>query len=281
MRLAVTGGSGRIGRYTIDELLAHGHEVRNLDRSAPENEKQKCPFVRVDMTDLDEVAAAIRGCDGVIHMAAIIGPNQAPAQVVYANNTVGNYNVLQAASALGIGKVCMASSVNAIGLSYSASPTFDYFPLDEKHPARAEDCYSLSKWCGEQQADAFARLHRDMTLVSLRFHGAILPGAYGRWRDQPAEDTAEGKKALWAYTDVRDAARANRLAVEATWTGHRAFFITAQDTRVEMPSLELARSCYPNVPVRGDLSGNKGFFLCQEAHEWLGWEHEHSWRTSD
>lgn len=279
MLVAVTGGSGRLGRYTIEELLAHDYKVRNLDRRPPE--KRRCPFVHVDITDFGEVAAALHGCDAIIHLAAIISPHSHPSQVVYANNTLSSYNVLEAAGMLGIRKICLASSVNAIGLSYSASPKFDYLPVDEEHASRAEDSYSLSKWFAEQQADALVRRHGEITVASMRYHGIHEPGTYDPWRNRASADPSRSANDLWAYTDARDAARANRLALEATWTGHHVFFITAKDTTMDVPSLELAWTCHPDVPVKGDLSGFNSFFYCQKAHTLLGWEHEHSWRTPD
>ena len=60
---AVTGGSGNLGRSTIDELQSHGYDVRSLDRAAPT--ETPCPFFQVDMTDLGQVAGALKGCDSL------------------------------------------------------------------------------------------------------------------------------------------------------------------------------------------------------------------------
>ncbi len=277
MKVAVTGGSGRIGRFIIDELLAHGYEVRSIDRVPPEHHKVE--FYRVDMQNIGDVFQLFHDCEAVIHMAAYASPYGLPPAVVYANNTISNYNVLEAAAKMGIKKVCMASSVNAIGLSYSRHPHYDYFPIDENHPQRVEDCYSLSKLVGEMQGDAFARLYGDMTLSSFRFHGVIVPGHYEHWRTHPR--TPRKDQSLGGYTDVRDAARACRLAIEADFKGHEAFFIIAADTNSRTPSLELAERFYPDVPITGDLSGFNSFFNCEKAKRLLGWTHEHSWRTSD
>ena len=279
MLCAVTGGSGLVGRFTINELLARGHGVRNLDRVAPLD--QSCPFYLIDVTDLGQLVNAFAGCDAIIHLAAIPTPYGYPSQVIYANNTIANYNVLEAAAIIGIKNVCMASSVNAIGLGYSIAPSFDYFPIDEQHRTRAEDCYSLSKWCGEQQADGFARRYPQLTLVSCRYHAVTPPHSYAQWRQAGPPDPALPAKHLWAYTDARDAARANRLAIEATWTGHQVLFIAAKDTRMETPTLELTSQHYPDVEVRGDLSGFASLFNCARAKDLLGWEHEHSWRSSE
>jgi UDP-glucose 4-epimerase len=277
MICAVTGGSGLVGSYTIDELLSCGYEVRNLDRTPPK--EQQCPFFTVDITDLGKVANALSGCDAVIHLAAIPSPFDYPSQTVYVNNTVGNYNVLEAAVMLGIKRVCMASSVNAIGLGFSLYPEFDYFPIDENHRSRAEDCYSLSKWCGEQQADGFAKRYPEMTLVSCRYHSVTRPEAYAAWSQTARSEQESRVSQLWAYTDARDAARANRLAIEATWTGHHAFFITAEQTRADASSRDLAAKYYPDVEIRGDFGGHASFFDCSKAERLLEWKHELDWRT--
>lgn len=279
LTVAVTGGSGSLGRFTINELVDHGYEVRNLDRAAAQD--SVCPFFQLDMADLGQVVNALHGCDAVIHLAAIPSPSGFPSQYVYVNNTVANYNVLEAVAMLGIKKLCMASSVNAIGLNFSIKPVYDYFLIDENHISRAEDCYSISKWCGEQQANGFAHRYPDMTLVSLRYHWIIRPGVYAQWRTQPPADPHGPFKNLWGYVDIRDCARANRLAIEATWSGHQACFLTAKDTRFDIPSKELAEKFYPDVEICGDLSGYNSFFNCTKANELLGWEHQHAWRTSD
>src|SRR5436309_2733878 len=78
---------------------------------------------------------------------------------------------LAAGGLLKVPKLVLASSINAIGMAYSNEnvPPL-YFPVDEEHPTRAEDSYSLSKWVGEQVADGFAR-RRPVQIASFRFHG--------------------------------------------------------------------------------------------------------------
>jgi len=72
-------------------------------------------FLFVDLNDLHALTEALRGCEPVIHLAAFTGPYGQPPGVVYANNTMSSYNVLYAASSLGIKRVCLASSINALG----------------------------------------------------------------------------------------------------------------------------------------------------------------------
>jgi UDP-glucose 4-epimerase len=274
MEIAVTGGSGRLGQVVIDRLIAQGHTVRSLDRALSSRTQRSAGAIRtlqVDLTDLPAVTGALRGCEAVIHLAAYPGPQGQPPGVVYANNTLASYNVLHAASSLGIFKVCLASSVNALGGIGSRAGRYDYFPVDEQHPTYNEDDYSLGKWVMEQQASSFARRFPEMTLSSLRFHG--LP-------DEPPEPqgglepaSGPGARTLWGWTLIGEAARACELALVADFTGHEVFFITAARTTSTVPSLELARYAYPEVPIRGDLSGHKSFYDCSKAASLLGWVH--------
>jgi len=156
------------------------------------------------------------GADGVIHMAAIPTPGHHPDHVVHNNNVVGSYNALRAAAENGIKRVCQASSVNAIGHSYSRNSRYDYFPIDEDHPTYNEDPYSLSKWICELQADSFVRRYEDMVIASMRFHW-VVPN-----REMAAQvfNKPGTKQHLWAYTLHPAAARACLLSLSASFTGH-------------------------------------------------------------
>lgn len=191
--------------------------------------------------------------------------------MVYHDNTISSYNALSAAATLGIKRVCLASSINAIDGAFSRAPRYDYLPLDEKHPTYAEDPYSLSKWVLEQQGDAFARRYEDMSIASLRFHWLL------NTRERAIEFSGYGDTAvrhLWEYTLLSDAARACLLALTADFKGHEAFYIVAPRTAMEKPSLELVQTSYPNAELRDAFEGNKGFYNCSKAEKILGWVHE-------
>src|SRR6185503_11984450 len=170
MRIAVTGGNGDMGRSLIPYLLEQNHTIVSIDRTIPATHMRGVDCLIADTRDFGQFAASIRGCDALIHLAAIRAPLNYPDPVVYADNTLSSYNALSAASLLGIKRVCLASSINAIGGAFSRSPRYNYFPVDEKHPTYSEDPYSLSKWVLEQQADSFARRFEWMTISSFRFH---------------------------------------------------------------------------------------------------------------
>ena len=274
MRIAITGGSGELGRTLIPYLIEKGHSVVSIDRVAPSAgppSPQRPEFIVADTRDFGQFVASMRGCDGLIHLAAHRSPFNMLDHVVYADNTVSSYNALSAAATLGIQRVCLASSINAIGGAFSRAPRYDYFPVDEQHPTYAEDPYSLSKWVLEQQADAFARRFEGMRIASLRFHSLVE-------QRQTAIDMAQRfgpavSRHLWAYTSLKSASAACLLALTADFSGHEAFYIVAGQTIASELSLDLAHRHYPETEIRGDLSGHAGFFDTRKAERLLGWEH--------
>jgi UDP-glucose 4-epimerase len=267
VRIAVTGGSGRVGTAVVEAALARGDSVVNVDRTAGPA-RAGVTAVVADTADYDGLARAFAGCDALIHLAAIAVPFDDPDHVVHNANVVGSYNALRAAIAAGITRLCQASSVNAVGLSYSRAPRFDYFPIDEAHPSYAEDPYSLSKWVCEQQADSLVRRYT-VSIASLRYHWVVPRAVAAERYNQPGEE-----RHLWSYTLPAAAARAALLAVDRALPGHEAYFITADTTTHPEPSRMLASRHYPDVPIRGALEGSASFFDCSKASRLLGWRHD-------
>ena len=262
MKIAVTGANGRIGSAIVRMALGQGHQVVPIDRAGNN-------VITADVTDYDALVSAFAGCDAVVHMAAIPRPGLAPDHVVHNNNVVGSYDVLRAAAETGIRRICQASSVNAIGHSFSRAPRYDYFPIDESHPNYCEDPYSLSKWICEEQGRAFARRYADLTIASLRFH-LVVPtreDAITRHR------SADPAKHLWAWTQLDAAADACLLSLTAEFNGHETFYIVAPETLSEENSINLARQHFPGVALRQNLEGRRSFFNSDKARMLLGWQH--------
>ncbi|MCX6067347.1 MAG: NAD(P)-dependent oxidoreductase [Chloroflexi bacterium] len=277
MKIAVTGGNGDMGRSLIPYLLEQNHSVVSIDRTLPTSYSSGpyqpgVDFMVADTMDLGQLIMSMQGCEAIIHLAAIRGPSNHPPQFVYANNTLSSFNALSAASALGIKRVCMASSINAIGGVFSRTPRYDYFPVDEQHPTYAEDPYSQSKWILEQQGDAFARRFEWMGIASLRLHMLI------DTREQAMEATTHmgefASRHIWGYTLLGEANRACLLSITAGFAGHKVFYTVAPKTAASQPSLELANQYYPDTEIRADLSNQEGFFNCASAGQVLGWHHQ-------
>src|SRR5262245_50044789 len=274
MRIAITGARGRIGRAVTALALAQGHTVVGIDRTPPTSldRQPHLTVIQADMVGYGDVEQALRSCDALIHLSAIPSPVGHPDHEVHNNNVVGCYNALSAAAQLGIWRVCQASSVNAAGASYSRWPRFDYFPLDEEHPTYNEDPYSLSKWICEEQGNSFVRRYENMVIASMRFHW-VVPSRDIAVQAKGYSKSPEEWKNLWADTLHSAAASACLLSLTADFKGHEVFYIVAPDTITDFPSLELQQKFFPDVEVRGDLSGNKSFFNSSKAERMLGWKH--------
>src|SRR5919198_2556707 len=151
----VTGGSGKLGRACVRDLLEHGYEVTNIDLVPPREDR--CPHVRADLTDFGQALEVLAGvderpaADAVVHLAAIPAPGLVPNAEVFRVNTLSTYNVFEAARRLGIKDVVWASSETVLGLPFDTPPP--YIPVDEAYPGRPESTYSLSKLLGEAMAE--------------------------------------------------------------------------------------------------------------------------------
>jgi nucleoside-diphosphate-sugar epimerase len=278
VRVLITGGSGRLGKWVGRELRDHGYEVVSVDRHLPAAGEPGIHYRQVEMSDLGQVIGAASGCDALVHLAAIPNPYAHPDEVVFLNNVGATYNALQAAMTVGIERALIASSASAYGMAWSR-PTFPplYAPLDEEHPLIVRDPYALSKETDERTAEMFAR-RCAMTVLAYRLHWIAEPGEARRRAADPESRPEQDATNLWGYVDVRDAARAFRLGLEADVTGFAAFNITASDTLRPEPTEELIRSLLPTTEIRGPLPGNTSAWSTSRACELLGYIPAHSWQ---
>ena len=279
-RVAVTGGSGKVGRACIDDLLQHGFQVVNIDAVPPA--KEKCPFVEADLADFGQAFEALsaiddrhQGVDAVVHLAAIPAPGRKPNAVIFKVNTLSTYNIFEAARRLKIRNVVWASSETVLGLPFNTPPP--YTPVDEEYAARPESAYSLSKFLGEEMAKQFARWDPELKIVGLRFSNVMEPHDYERFPGFDA-DAKLRKWNLWGYIDARDAAQAIRKALEAPLKGAEVFIIANADGVMSLPNAELMAAVFPGVPIKDGVGANETLLSIAKARRVLGYEPRHSWR---
>ena len=279
-RIVVTGGSGKVGRAVVDELLEHGYDVVNVDAAPPR--EPRCPYSRIDLTDYGQTVEALtsidsryRGVDAVVHLAAIPGPGASANAVTFANNVTSSYNVFSAARAAGITNVVWASSETLLGLPFDTPPP--YLPVDEEYPARPETAYSLAKLMDEQMAAQFCRWDPRLKMVGLRFSNVMEPGDYAAF---PGYDADAGLRSwnAWSYIDSRDGAQAVRRALEWDGVGAHVFIIANADSVMTRSSAELAAEVFPDVPLRRAVGQNETLLSIEKARRVLGYEPRHSWR---
>ena len=279
-RVVVTGGSGKLGRAVVDDLLEHRYEVINIDAAPPR--EPKCPFTRVDLTDHGQTLEALMavddrysGVDAVVHLAAIPAPGITPNSATFANNMLCTYNVFNAARVAGIKNVVWASSETTLGLPFATPPP--YIPVDEEYPARPETTYALVKHLEEQMATQFCRWDPELKMIGLRFSNVMEIDDYTLFPSFDSDPTLRSWN-LWGYIDARDGAQAVRLALEHESAGMDVFIIANADTVMTRPSAELAGEVFPGVPVTRALEANETLLSIEKARRVLGYQPEHSWR---
>ena len=278
MRIAVTGGSGKLGRHVVRRLTEDGHQVLNLDR-----EGSRSPgLVVVDLRNYGQVLDVLLGVDdrhdgfdAVVHLGAIPAPGIIPDAATFENNMLSTYNVFQAARRAGIKKVVYASSETVLGLPFDVDPP--YIPVDEEYPARPESTYSLVKHLEEQMAAELTRWDPELSIVGLRFSNVMDVEDYEKFPSFDADANLR-KWNLWGYIDGRDGAQAVARALENGTPGFEAFIIANADTVMSRSSASLAAEVFPGVKVVKELGEHETMLSIDKARRLLGFEPEHTWR---
>lgn len=280
MRVAVTGGSGLVGRRVVGHL-AEEHDVINLDLTPPtEPDSDRVPaaaYRRTDILRISELHRALEGVDAVIHSAGLPGPSFGTDEEILNTNVEGTRNVALAAERAGVRRIVLISSEAVLGFVFSrgqVSP--DYFPIDEKHRLAPRDVYGRSKLLAEA---ALARcLPDDSTAVILRPPWVWVPEEFERCRHL-TESPDEWSDGLWAYVHGDDLARAAGLAATLPMEpGAHAIYVAAPDSGTVHPTGDLLRRYYPGVPVKGELGRFDGLISSGGAERLLGFRPTMSWR---
>jgi nucleoside-diphosphate-sugar epimerase len=273
VKICVTGASGKLGRATVRDLLDHGYEVHATDVAVPTTDLG-APVIRADLTDYGQTVDVLYGMDAVVHLANIPAPGIFPPAHTFTTNTAMNSNVFLAAAQLGLRRVAWASSETTLGLPFDTPPR--YAPVDEDHFPVPTSTYALSKVVAETLAGHVSEWS-GIPFVGLRFSNIFEPQEYARvptWLG----DAQLRRWNLWGYIDVRDAAQACRLALEAPTTGSVNVIIAAADTIMDRPSVDLLREVYPDVPLAREVSEFETLLAIDRAREVLGFSPHHSWR---
>ncbi len=279
--IVVTGASGKTGRAVIEDLLAHGFQVRAVDVAGTPGDRGElaeigAPLLRADLTDFGETVDALTGADGVVHLAAIPAPGFFTDARTFTVNTAMNSNVFFAAAKLGVRRVVWTSSETTLGFPFGSATPPLYLPVDEDHYPFPTSSYALSKVVGETLAEHVSSWS-GMPIVGLRLSNVHTAADYPKipsyWVD-PAARVFN----LWGYVDVRDVAQACRLALSADVAGARSYIVAADDTLMDRTSGELIAEVFPEVPVRSALTGHESLLSIARARAELGYVPRYSWR---
>jgi len=277
MRIFFTGGSGKAGRHVAPYLAEQGHHVTNADLVPLEH--PAVADLRVDLTDAGETYSALAGLatfdeldlpekptyDAVVHFAAVPAILLTSDAATYATNVLSTYNVLEAATRLGVRKIVFASSETTYGICFAQGERRPlYLPVDEDHPTVPEDAYAMSKVAGEVTARSFqARTGAD---VYVEMFPPFLT------------DPSLRRRNVFAYIDVRDLGQMVQRCLKIDGLGYEVFNVANADMSVAATTQELQDRFYDGVEVRREMDRDETFYAIDKARDLLGFAPRHSWR---
>ena len=173
MKILITGADGFIGSHLTEALVREGHDVKAfvlynsfnswgwLDKCA-DDIKGKFEVFSGDIRDTNGVREAVKGCDAVIHLAALIAiPYSYHSPETYIDTNIkGTLNILQAAREFNIHRLIHTSTSEVYG-------TAKFVPITEEHPLQGQSPYSASKIGADQLANSFFTSF-DLPVVTVR-----------------------------------------------------------------------------------------------------------------
>ncbi|RZS95454.1 NAD-dependent epimerase/dehydratase family protein [Cecembia calidifontis] len=291
MRIFFTGGSGKAGKYAIQYLLDQGHRVLNVDLKPLD-----LPGIHnliADITDsgqmfnamtsyagFDEMEAGtgVPKFDAVVHFAAVPRILINPDNETFRVNTVGTYNVIEAAVKLGIKKIIIASSETTYGICFSDGKTDPKsLPLEEDYDVDPMDSYGLSKVVNEQTARSFQR-RSGFDIYALRIGNVIEPHEYELLFPHYFKHPEVRRRNAFCYIDARDLGQIVDLCLKKDGLGYQVFNAGNDHNGAIIPSKELAARFFPGVPLTRDLEEHEALFSNRKIKEVLGFKEQHNWR---
>lgn len=158
--VAVTGGSGFLGRWLVDALLSAGATVEVLDITRPSPLKGDSvfhQFHQIDLSDLSRTIQVLGECRPrvLLHLAGQSGVSacdERPAEA-FDRNVLSTFNVLEACRSLGSFQAIVVVSSNHVYGEQTAMPTLENAPLN------GMGMYAASKLCGDVLARAYGKTY--------------------------------------------------------------------------------------------------------------------------
>ncbi|MDB5246096.1 MAG: dehydratase [Segetibacter sp.] len=290
-RIFFTGGSGKAGKHVIPYLLDQGHRVMNVDLVPLD-----CPGADnliADITDSGQMFNAMSSYagldelepgngapqfDAVVHFAAVPRILIRPDNETFRVNTIGTYNVIEAAVKLGIKKIIIASSETTYGICFSDGKTNpNVLPLEEDYDVDPMDSYGLSKVVNEKTARAFQR-RSGFDIYALRIGNVIEPHEYAELFPHYFKNPEVRRRNAFCYIDARDLGQIVDLCLQKNDLGYQIFNAGNDHNGAIIPSKELAEKFFPGVRVTREMEEHEALFSNRKIREVLEFKEQHNWQ---
>ncbi|MBT5706604.1 MAG: NAD(P)-dependent oxidoreductase, partial [Verrucomicrobia bacterium] len=286
-RILFTGGSGKAGKHAVAFLLEQGHRVMNVDLVALDH--PGVDNLIADVTDSGQVFNAMSSYagfdelepgngvpkfDAVIHFAAVPRILINPDNETFRVNTMGTYNVIEAAVKLGIKKIVIASSETTYGVCFSDGKTNPQsLPLEEDYDVDPMDSYGLSKVVNEVTARSFQR-RSGFDIYALRIGNVIEPHEYADLFPDYFKNPEVRRRNVFCYIDARDLGQIVHLCLEKDGLGFQVFNAGNNDNGATIPSKELANQFFPGVSITRELEEHEALYSNRKIREVLGFREQ-------
>ena len=290
-KIFVTGGSGKAGKHLIPYLLEKGYSVVNADlvplvMDGVDN-------INLDITDSGQLFNAlssyanipelksgedIKSFKAVVHLAAIPRILLKPDNETFRINTLGTYNVIEAATKLGIKKIIFASSETTYGFCFAqGNPIPKWLPIEEDYETTPTDSYGLSKVLNEQTGKAFQK-RTGTDIYALRIGNIIEPDEYHRFEEFCKNPSVRSRN-LFNYIDARDLAQAIELCIKKDGLGYEVFNVTHNINSVSLTTEDIINKFFPNVKIRREMEEYESILSSKKIRDVLGFNPVHDWRN--
>lgn len=229
---------------------------------------------------LDELEAGdgVPKFDAVVHFAAVPRILINPDNETFRVNTIGTYNVIEAAVKLGIKKIIIASSETTYGICFSDGQTDPHtLPLEEGYDVDPMDSYGLSKVVNEKTARSFQR-RSGFDIYALRIGNVIEPHEYDELFPHYFKHPEVRRRNAFCYIDARDLGQIVDLCLKKDDLGYQVFNAGNDHNGAIIPSKELAERFFPGVPITSELGEHEALFSNRKIREVLGFNEQHNWR---
>lgn len=290
-RILFTGGSGKAGKHVVPYLLEQGYRVLNVDLTPLHH--PGVDNLIADITDsgqmfnamnsyagLDELdlGKGMQTFDAVVHFAAVPRILIKADNETFRVNTVGTYNVIEAAVKMGIKKIIIASSETTYGICFADGMTDPkVLPLEEDYEVDPMDSYGLSKVVNEKTAQSF-QLRTGIDIYALRIGNVIEPHEYETLFPHYFRNPEVRRRNAFCYIDARDLGQIVDLCIQKNGLGFQIFNAGNDENGAVLTNKEILKRFFPNVPLSRELSETEALFSNRKIREVLGFKEQHSWR---